>query len=399
MQVKLGPSVAYARSRKPMTTTLTLLTVALLAGRVTTQQSTPDRSVVPPCATSTDERYGLAAATPVQVGGGAMYGPARERRYLEALRGPEGQVVRYRRTGSLPAPDGNTILDAYETIYDGLEKPITIYVDEYHFTDPMAPRGFTCGQPIALGLPPPDPFFASTALLTTAIEQGSRDFAPIPLDSDGSTTHGVAFDHFRLLARITHLTSVQVNPQAPPPALRQPRTVILAYPLSCDGRTVAPISIDVVSTQGAAPRRDGDYARDAELGRLLPGIQAPVSSLAATFAISTLRPIDTVQIGYADGTCAGGDSKAILPVKFSDARPIDMPPPTYPSGTPPSDAPIRLQVLVDFDGMLQHPVYIGGPPDLSHAAMEAIRHWRFEPQRINGAPIAGAAIVQVMFKK
>jgi hypothetical protein len=403
MRVKLGPRVAYRRSRKPMTTPLTLLTVALLSGPGATQRSTPDRSVVPQCATSTDERYGLAVATPVQVGGGAMYGPARERRYLEALRGPEGQVVRYRRTGSLPAPDGNTILDAYETIYDGLEKPITIYVDEYHFTDPMAPRGFTCGQPISLGPPPTDPFFASRALLTTAIEQGaSRDFQPIALDGDGSTTHGVVFDHFRLVARAARAAAqsgVTLNSQTLPPAVAQPRTVVLAYPLTCGGRTVAPVSIDILSTRGAAPSRDGDYARDAGLGTLLPGVQAPASSLAATFVISTLRPIDTVQVGYADATCTGGDPQAVFPVKFSAGRPIDMPPPTYPSGATPGEAPLRLQVLVDFDGMLQHPVYIGGPPDLSNAAMEAIRHWRFEPQRINGAPIAGAAIVQVTFKK
>ena len=385
-----------------MTTTLTLLTFALLTGPVGTQQTQPDRTVVPQCETSTDERYGVATTTPVQVGGGAMYGPAREHRYLDALRGPEGQVVRYRRTGSLSAPDGDTILDAYETTYDGLEKPVTIYVDEYHFTDPVAPRGFTCGQPIGLGLPPPDPLEASTALLTTAIEQGStRDFQPIALDGDGATAHGVAFDHFRLVARTARASAqsgVTLNPQTLPRAVAQPRTVVLAYPLSCDGRTVAPVSIDIVSTQGAPPRKDGDYTRDARLGTLLPGVQAPASSLAATFVISTLRPFDTVQIGYGDGTCTGGDTKAILPVKFSDGRSIDTPSPTYPSGTPPTSLPLRLQVLVDFDGMLQHPVYIGGPASLSNAAMEAVRHWRFEPPRVNGAPIVGAAIVQVRFK-
>jgi len=385
-----------------MTTTLTLLTFALLTAPLATQQSPPDRSVVPHCATSTDDRYGVAMTTPVQVGGGAMYGPARERRYLDTLRGPEGQVVRYRRTGSLPAPDGNTILDAYETTYDGLEKPITIYIDEYHFTDPVAPRGFTCGQPISLGLPPPDPFSASTALLTTAIEQGSsRDFQPIALDGDGSTAHGVVFDHFRLVARAARASAqsgVTLSPQTLPRAVAQPRTVVLAYPLSCDGRTVPPASIDIVSTQGAPPRKDGDYTRDAGLGTLLPGVQAPAASLAATFVISTLRPFDTVQIGYADGTCTGGDTKAILPVKFSDGRSIDTPSPTYPSGTAPTDTPLRLQVLVDLDGMLQQPVYIGGPANLSNTATEAIRHWRFEPPRVNGAPIAGAAIVQVRFK-
>jgi len=384
-------------------TTLTLVAFALLTQSPPALQSSPDRSVVPQCQTSMDEQYGFASAAPVQVGGGAMFGPARERRYLEALRGPDGQPVRYRRTGSLPGADGNTILDAYETTYDGLAKPITIYVDEYHFTEPMAPRGFTCGQPIGLGLPPPDPFAASTALLTTAIEQGgTREFQPIPLDADGSTTHGVVFDHFRMVARAARAASqsgVTLNPQTLPRDVAQPRTVVLAYPLSCDGRTVAPISIEIVSSQGAQPRRDGDYTRDDGLRTLLPGVQAPASSLAATFLLPTLRRIDTVQVVYSDGTCTGGDSRAVLPVKFSDARVREMPPPSYPPGTLPSETPLRLQVFVDLDGMLQHPVYVGGRPDLSPAAMDAVRHWRFEPQRINGAPIAGATIVQVTFKE
>jgi hypothetical protein len=375
-----------------------LFLVAALAQQVAPPPSTADRSIVPQCATSSDERYGLQIGTPVQVGGGAMYGPARERRYLDVLRGPDGQVVRYKRVGSAPGADGSTILDAYEATYDGLAKPITIYVDEYHFTDPIAPRGFVCGHPIGLPPPPPDPFAASVALLTTAIEQ-AREFAPIALDSDGSTTHGVVFDHFRLVAQMARVTGVRLDPQTPPPGLRQPRTVVLAYPLSCGGRTLAPVSIDIVTTQGAAPRRDGEYVRDTELVRLLPGVEAPVASLAATFVMPTLRPFDTVQIGYADGTCSGGDSKAILAVKFSEGRAITMPSPTYPSGTTPSETPVHLQVLVDLEGMLQHPVYVGGPPDLSHAAMEAIRHWRFEPHRINGAPIASAAIVQVRFRK
>jgi hypothetical protein len=379
-----------------------LLTIALAAQQGVPTQPAPDRSVVPSCATSTDERYGFAMAMPVQVGGGAMYGPARERRYLDALRGPDGQALRYRRTGSLPGADGVTILDAYETTYDGLAKPVTIYVDEYHFSDPIAPRGFICGQPIGLGLPPVDPFAASTALLTTALEQGAtRDFPPIALDADGATTHGVVFDHFRMVARAARSAAqsgATLNPQALPRSVAQPRTVVLAYPLTCGSRIVAPVAIEIVSAQAAAPQREGDYTRDAALGTLLPGVQAPASSLAATFVMSTLRPIDTVQIGYGEGACTG-ESKAVFPVRFSDARIVDAPIPALPAGTPSTDTPVRLQVLVDLDGRFQQPVYIGGPSQLSQAAIEAIRQWRSEPPRINGAPVPRAVIVQVMFKQ
>ena len=383
-------------------TILSLLAVALLTQQAGAPQSPPDRSVIPQCATSTDERYGVAIAAPVQIGGGAMYGPARERRYLDALRGPEGQVVRYRRIASMPVADNRTILDAYETTYEGLAKPITLYLDEYHFTDPVAPRGFTCGYAIGLSLPQPDPFTASAALLTTAVEQGaSRDFPPIALDRDGATTHGVVFDHFRMVARAARAAAqsgATLNPQALPGSLAQPRTVVLAYPLSCGERMAAAVSIEIVSTQGAAPQREGEYARDSTLGTLLPGVQAPVSSLAATFVMSTLRPVHTVQIAYAEGVCTGVDAKVVLPVKFSDARRAEAPMPAHPSATAPTNTPLHLQVLIHLDGRLQHPVYVGGPSDLSGAAMEAIRQWRFEPQRINGAPVAGATIVQVNFK-
>src|SRR3954462_14478065 len=167
-----------------------VLTVALLllqqSPRAPETPSALNRSVVPQCAAATSEAYGHDKPAPVQVGGGAMYGPGRERSYLDALRGPEGQPVRYRRTGSLSAPDGVTILDAYEATYEGLAKPITLYIDEYHFSDPVAPRGFTCGQPFAIGVPPVDPLAAAAAMLVTAIEQGgSREFSPIALDSDG----------------------------------------------------------------------------------------------------------------------------------------------------------------------------------------------------------------------
>jgi hypothetical protein len=362
-----------------------------------------NRSVVPQCATATTDAYGHEKGTPVQVGGGAMYGPPRERSYLDTLRGPDGQPIRYRRTGSLVAPDGDTILDGYEITYDGLDKPITLYIDEYHFSDPVAPRGFTCGQAFTIGVPPVDPVAAAAAMLSAAVEQGSsREFSPIALDPDGATTHGVAFDHFRMVARAARAAArsgVTLNPRALPPAVTQPRTAVLAYPLSCGGRTVSPIGIDIVSAQGAAVRKDGDYARDAALGTLLPGVQAPVSSLAARFVLSTLRPGDTVHITYDDGSCTGGEPRILLPVRFSEARISDTPMPALPPGVATGDTRVRLQVIVDLDGMFQQPAYVSGPQTLLPGAMDAIRQWRSEPPHINGAPIARAAMVQVTFKE
>ena len=361
-----------------------------------------DRTTVSRCAVSTDSAYGVGLSSPLQVGGGAMYGPARARRYLDALRGPAGQVVRYKRASSTQGADGATILDAYEVTHDGLPKPVVLYVDQYHYSELRAPAGFVCGQPIGLDVPPPDPFQTSVALISVAVEQGSvRDFPPIPLDQDGATTHGVVFDHFRMIARAARAAAAagaRLDPKALPAEIARPRMVVLAYPLSCGARTVAPAAVEILGAQGAAIRRDGEYVRDAAISTLLPGVQAPVSSLAATFTLATLRPADAVRITYADPSCTGGTPERALPVKFTDSKTLETPAPPLPAGLDPSDTPVRLQALVDLDGMLQRPAYLGGPAHLTPAAMEAIQRWRSEPPRINGAPIARAVLVQVMFK-
>jgi hypothetical protein len=102
------------------------------------------------CPTTMDESYGFSAGNPVKIGLDGSSGPARELQYLNALRGPAGQSLRFRRVGT--SLSGTVILDVYELNYEGLAGPVRIYLDAYHFEDPVAPRGFVC--PIAIGLQP-----------------------------------------------------------------------------------------------------------------------------------------------------------------------------------------------------------------------------------------------------
>jgi hypothetical protein len=71
------------------------------------------------------------------------------------------------------------------------------------------------------------------------------------------------------------------------------------------------------------------------------------------------------------------------------------------AGLPPGaagDQPVILQALIDTDGTMEQITYVGGPGDLVAAATEAVRRWRSEPGRINGAPIPmGGAMLQVRF--
>jgi hypothetical protein len=193
-------------------------------GAAGNQQVPQVSSVKPPCAVAEDEKYAYMTEQPVQVGGSPVFGAARQRRYLDVLRGLEGQPVQYKRTGQSRAPDG-TILDVYEVTHAGLEKAVTLYLDWYHYNMPKAPRGFTCAGPIGLGIPPASPFQEMDDVRTVAIGQGaSHDFAPIPLASDAAPANGVIYDRFRifaLAARAAAAKESKLNPQNLPRELLQ----------------------------------------------------------------------------------------------------------------------------------------------------------------------------------
>ena len=94
------------------------------------------------CQIATDTTYGYTKQNAIRVGdGGELFGgPARERAYLDNLRGPNGEPISYERSGSLNFED--TILDEY--VIRGLEASVTLYLDIYKFEELKAPIGFTC---------------------------------------------------------------------------------------------------------------------------------------------------------------------------------------------------------------------------------------------------------------
>jgi hypothetical protein len=96
------------------------------------------------------DTYGLGRRNAIRVGGGTESGAANQRAWLDRLRGPAGQTVRYRRVGSCCSFRSEQVsqggaLDAYEVTYEGLERPVLLYIDLY--TPPQVPapvpEGFT----------------------------------------------------------------------------------------------------------------------------------------------------------------------------------------------------------------------------------------------------------------
>ena len=353
------------------------------------------------CGVADEPEFATSKDHPVQVGGGALTIAARERRYLDALRGPEGQPVQYKRVGTERTTDQATILDRYEVSYPGLEKPLYLFLDAYHFDDALkAPKGFTCAVPIGLTAPPPDGFLAMDAAFRLAVERGSRDIPPISLDTDGSSTHGIIVDRFR---RQSRMAKAAIASGTPIDTKQRPQTatigmIVVAYPLRCGDRPpVSPGAIEVVPAQGPPVRIIGELATGEAVARLLPEASLPAGSVAAEFPLERPRPSDTIRIGYPESVC-GPANEATLPMKYTNGRPLNTPAPVLPDGQTNADRPVLLQVLIDVDGSVQQPSYVGGPMPLVAAAIEAVRGWTTEPAKLNGAPIVTPVMMQVRFK-
>src|SRR5688500_3896133 len=218
----LFPTVAVESGRMIGPFARGLLLVLLCASMAHAQAGGLSTSQRPPCPEAPDHQYGYTRERAIQVGGSPLYGAARQRRYLESLRGPAGQTIIYKRLGQGNAPDG-TILDSYEVTYEGLEKPVTLYLDWYHYSEPHLPRGFSCAGPFTLGLPPVDPFQESNQRRALAIAQAATlDVSPIPLQLEGKPPAGLIYDDFRLMAlaaRAAGAKGAALDPANPIPAL------------------------------------------------------------------------------------------------------------------------------------------------------------------------------------
>lgn len=100
---------------------------------------------------SRDPSYAFSEANPVKVGSvPSGSGPRNERRFLNALLGPQGQDVRYFRAGSccpFKTPNGlldNTgLLDRYSVFWEGSKDTLDIFINMYDEGDLKIPVGFT----------------------------------------------------------------------------------------------------------------------------------------------------------------------------------------------------------------------------------------------------------------
>ncbi|WP_306352383.1 2-dehydro-3-deoxyphosphooctonate aldolase [Flavobacterium sp. '19STA2R22 D10 B1'] len=102
---------------------------------------------------STDKKYGYDKNYPIHVGFTKLEeGPVNQRRFLNALAGPNGEKIKYERLfNCCPFPSkkselGSGLLDQYKITWEGQEKPIMLYLDMYEKGQIMIPVGLTVKQ-------------------------------------------------------------------------------------------------------------------------------------------------------------------------------------------------------------------------------------------------------------
>lgn len=93
-------------------------------------------------------QYGYSPDYSIDVGGANQsMGPDNQRRFLNALLGPNGETVKYHRAGSCCAfktPNGfggMGLMDRYRVYWDGSKDTLTLYINMYDEGDLFIPKG------------------------------------------------------------------------------------------------------------------------------------------------------------------------------------------------------------------------------------------------------------------
>jgi TonB family protein len=93
---------------------------------------------------------------------------------------------------------------------------------------------------------------------------------------------------------------------------------------------------------------------------------------------------------------------AVLPVggDVKTARLISSVAPVYPTIAKAQrvGGNVKIDALVDASGNVTSMSLVSGPPLLQQAAMDALRHWKYEPAQLDGKPVPMHLTVMVQFK-
>jgi len=74
--------------------------------------------------------------------------------------------------------------------------------------------------------------------------------------------------------------------------------------------------------------------------------------------------------------------------------------PAYPAAAKQTrtEGAVVLRTLIDEHGQVTDAQVVSGPPLLRQAAVDAVKHWKYEPSHVNGKPIAVQTLITIHFR-
>ncbi len=217
---------------------------------------------------------------------------------------------------------------------------------------------------------------------------------PIPLDTDGSTTRGVVYDRTHLAelrARASAAGGTPLDPSKPPLELLQNAIVVVAYPLTCDGRRVLPK--DIALTFEGKPIRRTALVPSAQAASLLPGVTLVDGSMAGEFQVVPLRKDAGVQVTYGGAVCPGNADHVSFTFERSALKLNQSASLGLPAGS--GAGRIRVIATLDPEGRVSSVNPVDGPQAIGQAASAAVAAFQFDVVRVNGVGTAQEMLVAV----
>lgn len=259
------------------------------------------------------------------------------------------------------------------------------------------------GAPVPPPLPPVPPGLLDAQLARIAAEVGAKsDPVPVPLDAAGPAVHGVLFDRFlvgAVRARAALKAGTPIDPANAPAALVQNDFVAVAFPVTCNGVSVAPSEIAVAraGTQ-AGLRQTGTLTRET-LSELLPGVVFPTGAVARTFAGGAFSLNLEVRVTYSAPPCGSGTPTLSFPIQWARGQSNPhLSVAKLPAGSAlPSPTQVQVRGMVDLAGAYRFPSLADGPPELADATSAAAAPWTFQVYRANGVPSPISVVTTLTF--
>jgi hypothetical protein len=259
--------------------------------------------------------------------------------------------------------------------------------------------------PPTAAVPPAPPGFLDSQQAKIAIEVAAKGGpVPVPLDAAGPVVHGIVIDRFLAAAykaRAAQLAGTPFDPAAPPADIMRSDVTAIAYPVSCDGRAVAPKEL-AMSMGGVRPgpmRETGTMLTREELSTRLPGIQLPSGAIGRTFSSAPFSQNLEVRVTYVEPVCGANSDTLTFPIQWTRGQSVPrMSTAKLPTGSSlPSPTQVQMRGTIDLDGAYRFPTIADGPQELSATASTIASAWKFQPYRANGVAIPLSVITQLTF--